>query len=119
MIDIGLRIRDLREASNLTQIDFCEKIGITQPNLSHIENKGAKISVGIIKKIITNFDINANWLLTGDGEMRKSGVRPKNQTDKPCQGCQDKQKIITLLEDKISLLLNQEAPIVKMKSNRN
>jgi len=71
MIGIGLRIKELREAKNLTQNEFCDKIGIKQTNLSHIENKGIKISVGIISKIVSNFDISATWLLTGEGDMLK------------------------------------------------
>ena len=70
--DIGLRIRELREVENLTQIEFCDKIGINQANLSHIEKKGVKISVSIISKIISNFNIDANWLLTGQGSMYKT-----------------------------------------------
>lgn len=67
--DIGLRIKELRESNNLTQIEFSNKIGIKQANLSHIENKGEKISIDIINKIISNFNINIEWLFTGIGEM--------------------------------------------------
>ena len=72
MIEVGLKIKKLREFKKLTQIEFCEKIGIKQANLSHMENKGAKISVEIIQKIISYFNINANWLLTNVGSMLKS-----------------------------------------------
>ena len=70
--DIGLRINKIREKFNLTQVEFSEKIGIKQANLSHIENKGEKISVEIINRIISSFNINANWLITGEGEVLKS-----------------------------------------------
>jgi transcriptional regulator with XRE-family HTH domain len=71
---IGLRIKELREKLNLTQIEFSNKICIKQANLSHIENKSEKISLDIVNKIISNFNINANWLLTGKGEMlRENG----------------------------------------------
>jgi len=80
MVDIGLRIREIREVKNLTQIEFCEKVGIKQSNLSHIENKGAKISIDIIRKIISYFNINSEWLLIGNGSMEKQEI-PKNEAD--------------------------------------
>jgi transcriptional regulator with XRE-family HTH domain len=70
--DVGLRIKKLREQLNLTQTEFSDKICVKQANLSHIENKGTKISLEIINKIISNFNINPEWLLTGDGEMLKT-----------------------------------------------
>jgi len=76
MIDIGLRIKEIRNRNNLTQTDFCNIIDVKQANLSHIENNGKKISLEIILKIISNFNINIEWLLTGKGEMLKS-EKPK------------------------------------------
>jgi transcriptional regulator with XRE-family HTH domain len=72
MYDIGLRIKDLRTQNNLTQVDFCTVLGIKQANLSHIENSGKKISIEILYKIISNFNINANWLLSGEGDIYKT-----------------------------------------------
>jgi transcriptional regulator with XRE-family HTH domain len=71
---IGHRIKELRKHLNLTQIDFSEKIGIKQANLSHIENKSEKISIEIINSIISYFNIDANWLFTGKGEMLRTGL---------------------------------------------
>jgi len=72
MINIGLRIKEIRNKNNLTQTDFCNIIDVKQANLSHIENSGKKISLEIILRIISNFNINTEWLLTGKGEMLKS-----------------------------------------------
>jgi transcriptional regulator with XRE-family HTH domain len=69
---IGFRIRKIRSEKKLTQGDFSNIIGIKQANLSHIENKGLKITIDILNKIISNFDIDANWLLTGKGEMLRN-----------------------------------------------
>lgn len=67
--DIGFRIRQLRCEKQLTQEEFSAVLGIKQANLSHVENKGSKISIDILDKIISNFDINADWLLSGEGKM--------------------------------------------------
>ena len=66
---IGFRIKQIRNEKSLTQDEFSNILGIKQANLSHIENKGSKISVEILDKIISNFDINADWLLSGEGKM--------------------------------------------------
>jgi transcriptional regulator with XRE-family HTH domain len=67
--DIRLRIKQLRNEKKLTQDEFSNILGIKQANLSHIENKGSKISVDILDRIISNFDINADWLLYGKGKI--------------------------------------------------
>jgi transcriptional regulator with XRE-family HTH domain len=72
---IGLRIRKVRVEKKLTQGEFANFMGIKQANLSHIENKGLKITIDILNKIISNFDIDANWLLTGKGEMHQNGQK--------------------------------------------
>jgi len=69
---IGFRIRKIRTERNLTQDEFSNKIGIKQANLSHIENKGMKITIDILNKIISDFDIDANWLLSGKGDMYRN-----------------------------------------------
>ena len=69
---IGFRIRKIRIEKKLTQGEFANIIGIKQANLSHIENKGLKITIDILNKIISNFDIDANWLLSGKGEMLRN-----------------------------------------------
>jgi len=67
--DIGFRIKQIRNEKSLTQDEFSTILRIKQANLSHIENKGSKISVDILDKIISNFDINADWLFSGEGKM--------------------------------------------------
>ena len=69
---IGFRIRKIRSEKKLTQDEFSNIIGVKQANLSHIENKGLKITIDILNKIISNFDVDANWLLSGKGEMYKN-----------------------------------------------
>jgi transcriptional regulator with XRE-family HTH domain len=79
--NIGLRIRQLRYYFKLTQSDFSEKIGAKQANLSHMERRGEKISIEIITSIISNFNINANWLLIGNGEMLLHSPEQSEQND--------------------------------------
>jgi hypothetical protein len=38
-------------------------------DLSHIENEKTEINIDILNKIISNFDIDAHWILSGKEKM--------------------------------------------------
>lgn len=115
MKSIGLRIRELREHKKLTQKEFCELVEIKQSNLSHIENKGEKISIEVISRIISNFNIDANWLILGRGEMF---YKKEDQSNKDnsiiSQYLEDKEKMVKMLEKEVNRL-EQENMFLKEK----
>lgn len=57
------RLKELRNRLNLTQNQFCEKIGFTQATLSSYENATKTPSLDILLKIIQTFDVSLDWLL--------------------------------------------------------
>lgn len=63
------RIRKLREALDLSQKEFGNKIGLKQNAISHMEKSGSTITEYNIKTICTEFSVNENWLRTGFGNM--------------------------------------------------
>lgn len=66
------RIKEIRKALNLNQVDFAEKIGLSQSSLGMIEVGKRTFSEKHIKLICTTFNVNENWLRTGDGNMFSS-----------------------------------------------
>ena len=67
---IGKRIKLLRQQLKFKQNEFAEKLSIPQNSLSQYENiEGKTIPSNILEKIIEKTGVNANWLLTGRGEM--------------------------------------------------
>lgn len=66
-VEIGLRIAQVREMRSKKL--FAESIGTTPQNLLYIEAGAINTTVGIIAKICSIYNINANWLLFGVGEM--------------------------------------------------
>jgi transcriptional regulator with XRE-family HTH domain len=66
--DIILRIRELMEELALNQTTFSKESHIEQANLSAILNGKRPIGSAVINKIVLAFDINKNWLITGEGE---------------------------------------------------
>lgn len=55
---------------------FAKQLGLERYNLSNYisSKRRSKPSVDIIAKIVSLLDVDAYWLLTGEGEMLKSGT---------------------------------------------
>ncbi|MBI3584240.1 MAG: helix-turn-helix transcriptional regulator [Nitrospinae bacterium] len=75
--NIGDRIKQVRKAQHLTQQAFARILGITQGFYTGIETGKYSTSNEILTCITSNFNINLNWLLTGEGEMYKRLPIPK------------------------------------------
>ena len=63
------RIRTLRKELNLTLDKFGEQIGLKKSSLSQIENGKCAITEQTIKSICREFNVNENWLRTGEGDI--------------------------------------------------
>lgn len=68
MSDIKLRIRRLINESGMTLEEFAKKIGTHQSSLSRALAKKNNIGDAMINKISIAFDINKDWLMTGEGD---------------------------------------------------
>lgn len=63
------RIKLVRKNEGLTLEKFGERIGITAPSCSNIENGKKNPSGQTIRSICREFDVSETWLRTGEGEM--------------------------------------------------
>ena len=63
------RILELRKSLNLSQTDFGEQIGMKTSSISDIENNRVQISDRTIIAICSKFNVNEEWLKTGNGNM--------------------------------------------------
>lgn len=68
MRKIGMRLKKVREAYNLTSAVFSKTLGINQSNLSRIENGQTPPSAKAIIAAYEKFQIDPLWLLTGKGQ---------------------------------------------------
>lgn len=66
---ISERIARLIDVSGMTKTDFASKLNVTQAYISKITNKGSVPSDRLIEDICEKFNVNENWLRTGEGEM--------------------------------------------------
>jgi len=70
------RISELRKLEDLSQKDFARTIHISQAALSQIESGKTSIAMSTLYSIIDKFNVNADWILFGRGEMYKEKQLP-------------------------------------------
>lgn len=63
------RIKELRKSLNLTQQKLADELGVSRSNIASYESGDNKISQAVITLICIKFNVNENWLRTGEGEM--------------------------------------------------
>jgi transcriptional regulator with XRE-family HTH domain len=67
--EIKERIKEVRDALNVSQRDFARRVFISQSLLGDIELGKRNINDRTIQLITTEFKVNKDWLLTGKGQM--------------------------------------------------
>lgn len=63
------RLKKLRKTLDLTQQEFADRIGSARDNIAGYETGRRNPSVAVISLICTKFNVNKEWLRTGNGEM--------------------------------------------------
>ena len=63
------RLKKLRKTLDLTQQEFANKIGIARGNIGAYEVGKNAPSDAVISLICKQFNVDENWLRTGEGEM--------------------------------------------------
>jgi transcriptional regulator with XRE-family HTH domain len=75
------RIVTLRHALKLTQIEFAQKVLISNGFMAQLELGQRKVNDRLIKLINTTFGVNEGWLRTGEGEMFRKDMTPDYKMD--------------------------------------
>ena len=63
------RLKKLRKALDMTQQEFADRIGIKRNSFANYETGRNTPIDAIIVSICKEFNVNENWLRTGEGEM--------------------------------------------------
>lgn len=63
------RLKKLRKELDLTQQEFADKIGIKRSTLATYEIGRNEPIDAVINLVCRTFNVNENWLRTGEGEM--------------------------------------------------
>lgn len=70
-VEIGKRIREVRQKNNLSQEAFGNKLGVTGTAISRIESGDRRLTSQMTTSICRTFNVSLLWLLDGIGEPRE------------------------------------------------
>lgn len=71
------RFKELRKELNVTQQEFADKLKISRNFVAQIE-MGSKVpSARTIDDVCREFNVNEEWLRTGNGDMFVPGIKDK------------------------------------------
>ena len=68
-IDIALRFKLFRKLIKKSQQELADELGVHQSTITNIEKSNIFPNMQFIHKLCLDYDLNANWLITGKGEM--------------------------------------------------
>lgn len=71
MISTKERIKQIRKKEGLTQTQFGERIGVKGNTITNYETGLRTPTDAVLKSICREFNVNEDWLRTGEGEMFK------------------------------------------------
>ena len=66
---LGERVNEVRKRAQLTMDQFGERLGVTKTAISYVVNGKRSLTEQMLKSICREFDVNENWLRTGEGDM--------------------------------------------------
>lgn len=93
----GSRLKEIRKRLSFSQVEFSKMLGIKQGSYSDIERGRANIS-GSIKLILSKeFNVNLDWLDTGEGDM----FTTENTTITKAKPISDKQTKLNFIYDTV------------------
>lgn len=102
MNDIRDRIKKVRVAAGLNQIEFIAKCNINQSAYNHIETKKREASLSLIQIVSKNFNVSYDWLIDGVGTMYKDPkIKLETIKPEPLQSIADNmERLVSILEKK-------------------
>lgn len=116
MVDtIGSRIAYIRKKSELNQKEFAARLGISQGNLSDMENNKYSPSAATLLSVIRCFNVSIDWLLTGDGPVI---IQVKKELEEELESLTEKEiELLTIFEqipdEQKDLAINVLKPFIK------
>ena len=73
-IEVGKRLKEVRVALSLKLEELSKKTGLSKSAISYMENGTKKPSSVYMYELSKQFNVNINWVLTGDGHMFKPDI---------------------------------------------
>ena len=77
METISARIVRIQEESGKNRIDFAASIDVSVRTLRSWRNNAISPSIEALQTIVARYDVDANWLLNGEGPVYRNTDAPK------------------------------------------
>jgi transcriptional regulator with XRE-family HTH domain len=77
---INQRIKLLRENLKISQREFCKLLSLSGGYIANIEANLREPNDRLIKLIVSEFNVNEEWLLSGSGQMFDIKVRDERSS---------------------------------------
>ncbi|MDR1218436.1 MAG: helix-turn-helix domain-containing protein [Treponema sp.] len=101
------RVVKLRKGLGLNQADFAERLGIKRSTIANIETNRNPLTEANIKLICHVFNVNEEWLRTGDGEMfQNNKSHLEGEVLEMFRGLSEKAQL--MIRDYIKMVLEQQ-----------
>ena len=68
-MEVAEQLRYIRREKGLTQQQFASELEVSIATIASVENGSRDMPKNLMKSLVKKFGIDANWLLTGEGEM--------------------------------------------------
>ncbi len=75
MAGIGERLKSVRTLLKKSQEELARELGITKQAISNIETGKSAPGIATLSKLLVDYDINLNYLISGIGEI----ILPKKE----------------------------------------
>ncbi len=66
----GVALRETRSRAGLTQRAFADRLGVSLPYLSQMENNHRPVSAGVLLRLASEFSVDLG-AMAGSGQMRR------------------------------------------------
>jgi len=96
---LGLRLKEFRDYLNLSGEELGQVVGVQKSVIYRYEKSDIIPTKEVLDKIVSTYNINLHWLLTGTGSMFLT-----DQPEGECPNCAELQKVIDKLEANLELL---------------
>ncbi len=113
------RIQQYMDYKSITAGELAALLDVQRSNISHILNGRNKPGAAFIEKFLLSFpDLNARWLLTGEGEMIEKKEMPliRNVEVPPVKKVEEPKKVVEEVkkDDQSKATKKEEKPLSKI-----